>query len=303
MANSPSRARSATTAPYNIPLSADVIVEDGDRITPGQPITAGPINPHDILRLLVHSAVEKYIVEEIKNVYRSQGVGIHDKHIEVISRQMLRKVKISRSGDNRRYAREILDKSDYGQDEREDNCRWRHACPGRPDSDGCYSFLSDHPFVPLAASFQETSRVLTEAALRGAVDQLEDSKENVIVGHLIPANLLRTQAGRDKLGWTEVEQYHIEARRRQEAALLEEAEREAERRSLRAEEASAQPTPVTPDGTDVVAEVDDSAALDMLDSVVDEPTAADMSLEDLEQASSETENDDIPDAEVEETSE
>ena len=288
---------------YNIPLSADVIVEDGDRITPGQPITAGPINPHDILRLLGHSAVEKYIVEEIQNVYRSQGVGIHDKHIEVISRQMLRKVKISRSGDTDAMPGEILDKSDYARMNEKTTAAGGTPAQAVPILMGVTrASLTTRSFLS-AASFQETSRVLTEAALRGAVDQLEGLKENVIVGHLIPANLLRTQAGRDKLGWTEVEQYHIEARRRQEAALLEEAEREAERRSLRAEEASAQPTPVTPDGTDVVAEVDDSAALDMLDSVVDEPTAADMSLEDLEQASSESENNDIPDAEVEETSE
>jgi DNA-directed RNA polymerase subunit beta' len=172
---------------YLIPLGKHLMVREGDRVIAGDRLSDGPINPHDILRIKGHSAVEEYLVNEIQEVYRLQGVRINDKHIEIIVRQMLQKVRIDDPGDTAFLEGDRVDKSAV----REDNDRVV-AEGGKPATYQplllgiTKASLSTESFVS-AASFQETSRVLTEAAIKGSTDHLLGLKENVIMGNLIPA--------------------------------------------------------------------------------------------------------------------
>ena len=172
---------------YSIPRGVHVNVQDGEKVKKGDPLMDGPRNPHDILRVLGPEELQKYLVNEIQEVYRLQGVNINDKHLEVIVRQMLRWVKVEDIGDTEFLPEEIVDKFKF----HEENERVR-AAGGRP---GTFSpvllgitkaSLSTDSFIS-AASFQETTRVLTEAAINGKVDFLRGLKENVIMGRLIPA--------------------------------------------------------------------------------------------------------------------
>jgi len=162
-------------------------VQDGERVKAGDPLMDGPRNPHDILRVLGEKEVQKYLVNEIQEVYRLQGVNINDKHLEVIVRQMLRWVKVDDIGDTDFLPEEVVDKFKF----REENERVRQA-GGRPAVGSpvllgiTKASLSTDSFIS-AASFQETTRVLTEAAISGKVDYLRGLKENVIMGRLIPA--------------------------------------------------------------------------------------------------------------------
>jgi len=147
----------------------------------------GPRNPHDILSVLGEKELQKYLVNEIQEVYRLQGVNINDKHLEVISRQMMRWVRIEDIGDTEFLPEEVVDKFKF----REENSRVMEAggrpATGKPILLGITkASLSTDSFIS-AASFQETTRVLTEAAINGKVDYLRGLKENVIMGRLIPA--------------------------------------------------------------------------------------------------------------------
>ncbi|HEX8176791.1 MAG TPA: DNA-directed RNA polymerase subunit beta' [Pyrinomonadaceae bacterium] len=172
---------------YDIPRGTHINVQDGDRVRAGEALMDGPLNPHDILRVLGMSRLQEYIVNEIQEVYRLQGVNINDKHIEVIVRQMLRWVKIREVGDTEFLLDEQVDRFRF-QDE---NARVI-ADGGEPSQADplllgiTKASLSTDSFIS-AASFQETTRVLTEAAISGRVDYLRGLKENVIMGRLIPA--------------------------------------------------------------------------------------------------------------------
>jgi DNA-directed RNA polymerase subunit beta' len=172
---------------YDIPRGTHINVQEDDRVRAGEPLMDGPLNPHDILRVLGTGALQNYLVNEIQEVYRLQGVNINDKHIEVIVRQMLRWVKIKDVGDTDFLMEEQVDRFRY----EDENARVRdekgQTSVGEPLLLGITkASLSTDSFIS-AASFQETTRVLTEAAISGRIDYLRGLKENVIMGRLIPA--------------------------------------------------------------------------------------------------------------------
>jgi DNA-directed RNA polymerase subunit beta' len=172
---------------YLLPRGVHVSVQEGERVKAGEPLMDGPRNPHDILAVLGEKELQKYLVDEIQEVYRLQGVNINDKHIEVIVRQMMRWVKVEDVGDTEFLLDEQVDKFRF----REENDRAKTGsskpATGRPLLLGITkASLATESFIS-AASFQETTRVLTEASIRGAVDHLRGLKENVIMGRLIPA--------------------------------------------------------------------------------------------------------------------
>ncbi|MBA3805450.1 MAG: DNA-directed RNA polymerase subunit beta', partial [Acidobacteria bacterium] len=165
-------------------------VQEGDRVRAGEALMDGPLNPHDILRVLGMNRLQEYIVNEIQEVYRLQGVNINDKHIEVIVRQMLRWVKIREVGDTEFLLDEQVDRFRFT----DENARVADMEDGGGEQAKAEPLLlgitkaslSTDSFIS-AASFQETTRVLTEAAISGRVDYLRGLKENVIMGRLIPA--------------------------------------------------------------------------------------------------------------------
>jgi DNA-directed RNA polymerase subunit beta' len=172
---------------YDIPRGTHINVQEGDRVRAGEALMDGPLNPHDILRVLGMNRLQEYLVNEIQEVYRLQGVNINDKHIEVIVRQMLRWVKIREVGDTEFLLDEQVDRFRFT----DENERVR-AIDGEPAEAEplllgiTKASLSTDSFIS-AASFQETTRVLTEAAISGRIDYLRGLKENVIMGRLIPA--------------------------------------------------------------------------------------------------------------------
>ena len=172
---------------YSMPRGVHVNVQEGERMRAGDPLMDGPLNPHDILAVLGEKELQSYMVTEIQEVYRLQGVAISDKHIEVIVRQMLRWVKVEDPGDTAFLVEQQVDKFRFREEnERVINNGGRPAV-GRPLLLGITKASLSTDSRISAASFQETTRVLTEAAINGAVDQLRGLKENVIVGRLIPA--------------------------------------------------------------------------------------------------------------------
>jgi len=172
---------------YDIPRGTHINVQEEDRVRAGEPLMDGPLNPHDILRVLGTSALQNYLVNEIQEVYRLQGVNINDKHIEVIVRQMLRWVKIKEVGDTEFLMEEQVDRFRYEDENRRVAEEGGKTSVGEPLLLGITkASLSTDSFIS-AASFQETTRVLTEAAISGRVDYLRGLKENVIMGRLIPA--------------------------------------------------------------------------------------------------------------------
>jgi DNA-directed RNA polymerase subunit beta' len=172
---------------YPVPAAARLRVHDGDYIHAGQPVTEGPLNPQDILRVQGPEAVQIYLVEEVQKVYRSQGVTINDKHIEVIVRQMLRRVRVDSPGDSKLLPGELVDRFRFETENARVLAEGGEPATAQPVLLGVTkASLSTESFLA-AASFQETTRVLTEAAINGAVDRLLGLKENVIIGKLIPA--------------------------------------------------------------------------------------------------------------------
>ena len=177
---------------YAVPAAAELLIYDGEVIKAGDRITAGPKNPHDILSIQGTSELQQYMVNEVQQVYRSQGVSIHDKHVEIILRQMLRRVQVKSIGDSDFIPDQIVDKVQF-----QENCAKVLAEGGEPATAEpvllgvTRASLRTDSFLA-AASFQETTRVLTQAAVSGAHDWLQGLKENVIIGRLIPARVEST---------------------------------------------------------------------------------------------------------------
>ncbi len=175
------------TKEYLIPHGRHMHVHNGDRAYAGDRLCEGSIVPHDILRILGVNAVQEYLVNEIQEVYRLQGVKINDKHIEVIVRQMLQKVKVTESGDTNFLEGEQADRLKFADENARVIAEGGEPATFEPLLLGITkSSLSTESFIS-AASFQETTKVLTEAAINGKIDTLQGLKENVIIGHLIPA--------------------------------------------------------------------------------------------------------------------
>ena len=180
---------------YLVPHGKHMRVREQDTVKAGDKLFEGPINPHDILRIKGINAVQEYLVDEIQEVYRLQGVRINDKHIEVIVRQMLEKVKIEDPGDTNFLEGEQVDKVRVREENERVGLKGGRAATFQPLLLGITkASLSTESFIS-AASFQETTRILTEAAINGSVDGLLGLKENVIIGHLIPAG---TGIGRNR---------------------------------------------------------------------------------------------------------
>jgi len=172
---------------YLIPYGSRIKVLDGDLVEAGDELTEGSVNPHDILKIKGINGVQAYLVHEVQRVYRLQGVDINDKHIEVIVRQMLRKVKVDDAGDTTLLPGGLVDVFDFEEENAKAVAEGKRPAVGKRSLLGITkASLATESFLS-AASFQETTRVLTEAAIKGKVDPLVGLKENVIIGKLIPA--------------------------------------------------------------------------------------------------------------------
>ncbi len=172
---------------YAISFGSKLKVKEGDEIKAGDPITEGSINPNEILAIKGPEGVYEYLIAEVQKVYRNQGVDINDKHIEVIGRQMLKKVKIEDSGDTGMFTGSLVDINEFNEENEKMIEEGKRPAKGRRALLGITkASLATESFLS-AASFQETTRVLTEAAIKGKVDSLIGLKENVIIGKLIPA--------------------------------------------------------------------------------------------------------------------
>ena len=172
---------------YAISFGSKLKVKDGDEIKAGDPITEGSINPNEILAIKGPDGVFKYLTAEVQKVYRNQGVDINDKHIEVIGRQMLKKIRVDDNGDTSMFAGSLVDMHEFEDENEKVKAEGKRPATGKRTLLGITkASLATESFLS-AASFQETTRVLTEAAIKGKVDSLIGLKENVIIGKLIPA--------------------------------------------------------------------------------------------------------------------
>src|SRR5881409_784018 len=181
------RADNAEMKEYLIPRGKHISVHEGDRVRAGEALMDGSPNPHDYLAVLGDRELQRYLVNEVQEVYRLQGVTINDKHIEIIVRQMLRRVRIEEVGDTEFVVGELVDKFGFQEENDRVLAQGKRAATAKPVLLGITkASLSTDSFIS-AASFQETTRVLTEAAISGKQDDLRGLKENVIVGRLIPA--------------------------------------------------------------------------------------------------------------------
>ncbi|MBA2717615.1 MAG: DNA-directed RNA polymerase subunit beta' [Chloroflexi bacterium] len=181
------RAEDVVEREYTIPHNAKLLVENGQEIRAGDGITDGPINPQEYLETRGKDAVQRYLVKEVQKVYRSQGVTINDKHIEIIVRQMLRKVRIDQPGDVDLLPTELIDRLDFEEENNKVLSEGGEPATAQTVLLGVTKASLNTSSFLAAASFQETTRVLTEAAINGAKDHLIGLKENVIIGKLIPA--------------------------------------------------------------------------------------------------------------------
>ncbi len=178
---------------YLIPYGSRLKVAEGDRVEAGDMLTEGAVNPHDVLAIKGPLAVQDYLIQEVQRVYRMQGVDINDKHIEVIVRQMMRKCRVEDSGSTNLITGSLIDKAELSEKNREIRARIAAGEEGLQEATASTlllgitkASLATDSFLS-AASFQETTRVLTEAAIKGKVDPLLGLKENVIIGKLVPA--------------------------------------------------------------------------------------------------------------------
>ncbi|MDA0565796.1 DNA-directed RNA polymerase subunit beta' [Streptomonospora sp. S1-112] len=172
---------------YPVPMRAQLLVGEGDHVKVGQQLIQGAINPHEVLRIQGPRAVQQHLVSEVQEVYKSQGVSIHDKHIEIIVRQMLKRVNILESGDTELLPGEMVERPKFEAINRRVVAEGGQPAAGRPVLLGITkASLATESWLS-AASFQETTRVLTENAIHGKSDPLVGLKENVIIGKLIPA--------------------------------------------------------------------------------------------------------------------
>ncbi len=172
---------------YTIPFGSKMKVKDGDLVEAGEPLIEGSINPSEILEIKGPEGVYEYLISEVQKVYRNQGVDINDKHIEVIGRQMLKKVRIEDNGDTNMFPGSLIDMYEFEDRNNETIKEGKRPATGKRVLLGITkASLATDSFLS-AASFQETTRVLTEAAVKGKIDDLVGLKENVIIGKLIPA--------------------------------------------------------------------------------------------------------------------
>jgi DNA-directed RNA polymerase subunit beta' len=171
---------------YDIPFGSRIKVSNNDKISAGDEITEGSVNPHDILRIKGVEGVKNYLLSEVQKVYRLQGVDINDKHLEVVVKQMTKKIKIEDSGETEMLPGTLIDYYDFEEANEKVRAEGRVEAEGRPTLLGITkASLATDSFLS-AASFQETTRVLTDAAIKGKIDPLLGLKENVIIGKLIP---------------------------------------------------------------------------------------------------------------------
>ena len=194
---------------YVIPASSRIAVKDGEEVTAGQSLTAGPKNPQQILRIQGREAVQNYLIEQVQAVYRSQGVTIHDKHIEVIVSQMLRKVRVEAEGDTDLQPDELVDRHRFEEINAGVLAEGGEPATAVPVLLGVTRASLNIDSFLAAASFQQTTRVLTESAVNGDVDYLRGLKENVIIGRLIPARFDQTPEGRRRLGLNDTEEPQV----------------------------------------------------------------------------------------------
>lgn len=214
---------------YQIPYGAHIRVNEGDHVEKGEPLTEGSINPQDILRVNGAEGVRDYIIREVQKVYRLQGVDIDDKHIEIIIRQMMSKIKVEESGDSGFLSGSVVDARDFKMTNEQ------LIKEGKTPATGTHSLmgitkasLATESFLS-AASFQETTRVLTETSIKGKVDHLIGLKENVIIGKLIPAGTGIAKYDRIEVDYDgKAEDDMIEAEKAQESNDSEEAEESEE---------------------------------------------------------------------------
>ena len=226
----PANAEDGETREYLVPKGRHLAVQEGDFVRKGDPILDGALVPHDILDVMGVEALADYLTNEVQDVYRLQGVKINDKHIEVIVRQMMQKVEITAVGDSTYLVGEHADRGEFDAEVAKFLADGHRPPEGKPVLQGITkASLQTRSFIS-AASFQETTRVLTDAAVNGKVDTLNGLKENVIVGRLIPAGtgafvneLKKVAAGRDSeiLATRQAEEAKLEAAN--EAAAIEDA--------------------------------------------------------------------------------
>ncbi len=203
---------------YQVPHSARLRADTGDEVIAGQPLTEGALNPKDLLSIKGVDAVQRFLVTEVQRVYRSQGVSINDKHVEIIVRQMLRKVMVDSAGDTELLPSEMLDRFEFEETNNRILAEGGEPATAQTILLGVTKASLNTSSFLAAASFQETTRVLTEAAIQGAKDHLIGLKENVIIGKLIPAGtgaLARAEASKAK----ELSPEEVEALREREAAM------------------------------------------------------------------------------------
>jgi len=195
---------------YPVPPSARIRagIDTGTRVTAGEQLTEGAKDPQDILSIQGREAVQRYLVDEVQEVYRSQGVNINDKHIEIIVRQMLRKLRVDIAGDTDLLPGELVDRFEYEEKNRQVLAEGGEPATAKPVLLGVTKASLNTDSFLAAASFQETTKVLTEAALSGKVDHLLGLKENVIIGKLIPAGSgleARVKARQERLALAEAQ--------------------------------------------------------------------------------------------------
>ena len=177
---------SLNSRPYLIPFGSLLKVKDGDMVEAGDPLTEGSIDPHDILNIQGVRKVQDYLLKEVQKVYRLQGVEINDKHIEMIVRQMLRKMRIVDAGDSKFLPDTVVDIVEFEEENEKLEAEGKKLAVGKEELKGITkASLATESFLS-AASFQETTRVLTEASINGKIDKLQGLKENVIIGRTIP---------------------------------------------------------------------------------------------------------------------
>ncbi|MDR2094321.1 MAG: DNA-directed RNA polymerase subunit beta' [Treponema sp.] len=170
-----------------IPMAKRLLVRDGDTVEAGEALCMGSVNPHDVLHILGESTLQRYLMDEIQQVYRLQGVSINDKHIGVIIRQMMRKVEIVAVGDTKFIYGQMVDKYTFHEENNRVMAEGGQSAVARPIFQGITKASLNIDSFLSAASFQETTRVLTNAAISGSTDHLRGLKENIIIGHPIPA--------------------------------------------------------------------------------------------------------------------
>ena len=185
---------------YPVLRRARLLVSDGDRVEVGQQLVSGAVDPKEVLRIRGPREAQKHLVDEVQGVYRSQGVGIHDKHVEVIVRQMTRRITVIESGDTDLLPGELVETVQFQQANKKAVQEQARPAAGRPELMGITKASLATDSWLSAASFQETTRVLTQAAMEGKSDPLVGLKENVIIGKLIPAG-----TGLDRYNDIEVE--------------------------------------------------------------------------------------------------